>query len=167
MERHTKPMRNGSIQSRQTRRGSALQLSRGLGWTHPLAVAAAFVLLLGCSIKAKSSKGGDESDTDFDIVEPEVAAIYGSHPPASPGMLRGIWKVNAQSPDGVDTDLRLRFSDGQVFGGARCGELTTGADRTITGDTPGRAKGSIDIGDAWFFSVSASDGKGCGVPVHG
>ena len=147
---------------RAIRHGSALRFSPRLWWAHALSSAAAFVLLQGCSIKAKASDAGDKTETEFDLVDPEVTALYGSHPPASPGTLRGVWKVGARSPDGVDTDLRLRFTNGQVVGGARCGELTTGSDRTTNGDPPDREKGSIDIGDAWFFSVSVSDGARCG-----
>ena len=78
--------------------------------------AIALGFLLGGATSCSSSSSSASTDS---VLAPEITALFGTLPAASPDKLRGVWSLKAANSAGT-ADLRMRFTDDKLVLGVRC-----------------------------------------------
>jgi hypothetical protein len=108
----------------------------------------------GCSSDDATTPGGPR---------PEYEALFDPLPAATPDVLRGVWGVT-QTSDTGSANLRFRFTDGKLVGGARCtfnqqgaAPLTTGQSTTLDVEGLDGKTGTFVPGGALAFQTAGSD----------
>ena len=112
------------------------------------------VIVVGCTVRTGDDAKKDKFD-EFMEPEPAVAALYGDLGSATPDKLRGVWRVT----DNDDGEFRVRFEQGRIVSGLRCGEHTAGNEKTAT--VTGEKNGTVVLEDEAWISIS-SNGRSCG-----
>jgi hypothetical protein len=135
--------------------------------------------ITGCRVEVgpasddKGSSGGNTSSgtpspaptstTPSGDASPEVQALFGTLPAATPDKLRGVYGevVNA---NGSSTDLRFRFDKDRIVGGVKCTvsgkELMVGGTATIDPIDAEAKTGTIKLSQALVFATE-KDGVKC------
>lgn len=110
-----------------------------------------------------TTSGCSSDEAASPATRPEYEALFDPLPAATPDVLRGVWGVT-QTSDTGSANLRFRFTDGKLIGGARCTfnqqgatPLTTGQSTTLDVDGLDAKTGSFVPGSALAFQTAGSD----------
>jgi hypothetical protein len=110
-------------------------------------------IVLGCS--------SDEAAEP--AARPEYEALFDPLPAATQDVLRGVWGVT-QTSDTGQANLRFRFGDGKLIGGARCTfnqqgatPLTTGQSTTLDVEGLDAKTGTFVPGAALAFQTAGTN----------
>jgi len=87
--------------------------------------------LAGSIVLLTAACGGS---SDEPVTRPEYEPLFDPLPAATPDVLRGVWGTT-QTSDTGSANLRFRFADGKLTGGARCTFNVSGATALTTGQS--------------------------------
>lgn len=94
---------------------------------------------------------------------PEVQALFGTLPNATPDTMRGVWGDSVTS-NGAVTDLRFRFDKDRIVGGVKCNaqgkEILVGDAVSVAAYDADAKSGSFTLANALAFSTE-KDGVKC------
>lgn len=106
---------------------------------------------------------GCGGSSNSEAPRPDYELLFDPQPAATPDVLRGVWGVTQTSKTGT-ANLRFRFTDGKIIGGARCTfdqagatPLTTGQTTTLEADSLDAKTGKFTPGTALNFQTTGSD----------
>lgn len=129
----------------------------------------ALASLAGCTIDTggtdagPSSGGSSSGGATASSGTPEIAALYGTLPAATPDKLAGVWSSVTKAETG-DADVRFRFASGKLTVGVRCTYAARPGEMVTTGGSTTLATTDLDAGFGQFrigerLSFRAQEGE--------